>query len=157
WVITADNRLLAVDLEAIGSRPVGYELAQITDDSALFDPTDWPSRRVIFDAYRSARRHSAGDVAAEWAAYQAALAARALRKLTWSKTIPFEQEHARAMLEELAKAADDGPLRTWSEITLDAWRRHRGLADLTSGELDMSPHRRRRISKAMAYHLRHGE
>ncbi len=157
WVLTADGRLLALDLEAIGCRPVGYELAQITDDRVLLDPQDWEARRAVFNSYRAARGDTAGEQEVEWSSYEASLAARAVGKLTWSDATPEQQEHARALLEEIAaRGAEDG-LRKWARAGLDAWRRQRGLADLSSGELNMDPHRRRRVSKAMAYHLRHGD
>jgi RNA:NAD 2'-phosphotransferase (TPT1/KptA family) len=157
WVLTSDGHLLALDLEAIGSRPVGYELAQITDDRVLLDPLDWDARRAIFDSYRAARGYTVGDQEIEWSSYEASLAARAVGKLTWSDASPEQQEHARALLEEIAARGVEEGLRKWARASLDAWRRQRGLADLSSGELDMDRHRRRRVSKAMAYHLRHGE
>lgn len=157
WVLTTDGRLLALDLEAIGSRPVGYELAQITDDCVLLDPQDWDVRQGIFNSYRAARGETVGDKEVEWFSYQASLAARAVGKLTWSDATPEEQEHARALLEEIAAHGAGDGLRTWARVSLDAWRRERGLADLSSGELNMDRHRRRRVSRAMAYHLRHAE
>lgn len=157
WVLTTDGRILALDLEAIGCRPVGYELAQITDDRVLLDPQDWDVRRAVFNSYRAARGDAVGHREVEWSTYEASLAARAVGKLTWSDATPEQQEHARALLEEIAaRGAEDG-LRRWARVSLDAWRRQRGLADLSSGELDMDRHRRRRVSKAMAYHLRHGD
>ncbi|CAN5710197.1 hypothetical protein BH11ACT8_BH11ACT8_02410 [soil metagenome] len=157
WVVAADGRLLALDLEAVGCRPVGYELAQITDDRVLLEPADWVARRAIFDRYRTARGNSVGAEGAEWLSYEASLAARAVGKLTWSEATPEEQEHARSLLEEIAISGSAEGLRKWVLTTLDAWRRHRGLADLTSGELNMDHHHRRRVSKAMAYHLRHSD
>lgn len=157
WVLTADGRLLALDLEAMGCRPVGYELAQVTDDRVLLDPKDWAARRAVFNSYRAARNGSAGDQESEWSSYEASLAARAVGKLTWLIATPEEQEHARALLEELAERGSEEGVRKWAGTTLDAWRCHRGLADLSSGELNMDRHRRRRISKAMAFHLRHGD
>jgi RNA:NAD 2'-phosphotransferase (TPT1/KptA family) len=157
WVLTTDDRLLALDLEAIGCRPVGYELAQITDDRVLLDPQDWDARRAIFSTYRAERGDSVGRQEIEWSSYEASLAARAVGKLTWSDATPEEQEHARALLEGIATHAATGELRSWARTSLDAWRRVRGLADLSSGEFNMDRHRRRRVSKAMAYHLRHGE
>ena len=157
WVLTTDGRLLALDLEAIGCRPAGYELAQITDDRVLLEPKDWDARRTIFTSYRTARGDSAGQQEIEWTSYEASLAARAVGKLTWSDATPEEQEHARALLEEIAAQGAEDKLRGWARTSLDAWRRLRGLADVSSGELNMDRHRRRRVSKAMAYHLRHGE
>lgn len=157
WVLTTDGRLLALDLEAIGCRPVGYELAQITDDRVLLDPQDWDARRAVFNSYRSARDGTIGDQEVEWSSYEASLAARAVGKLTWSDATPEQQEHARALIEEIAARGTEDGLRGWARASLDAWRRQRGLAHLSSGELNMDPHRRRRLSKAMAYHLRHGD
>lgn len=157
WVVAVDGRLLALDLEAIGCRPVGYELAQITDDHGVLEPNDWAARRAVFQSYREARRETIGDEDSEWSAYQASLAARAVGKLTWSSATPEEQEHARALLESIAANGSEEDVRKWARNSLDAWRRRRGLADLSSGELNMDRHRRRRLSKAMAFHLRHGD
>lgn len=157
WVVTADGRLLALDLEAIGCRPVGYELAQITDDHAVLEPSDWAARRAVFESYRDARHDTAGQQESEWSAYEASLAARAVGKLTWSSATPEEQEHARALLESVAERGSEEGVRNWARSSLDAWRRQRGLANLSSGELNMDRHRRRRVSKAMAFHLRHGD
>jgi RNA:NAD 2'-phosphotransferase (TPT1/KptA family) len=157
WVLTRDSRPLALDLEAIGCRPVGYELAQITDDRVLLDPQDWDARQAIFNSYRAARSNTVGQQEVEWSSYEASLAARAVGKLTWSDATPEQQEHARALLEVIGAHGSEESLRAWARASLDAWRRQRGLADLSSGELIMDRHRRRRVSKAMAYHLRHGE
>ena len=157
WVVTADGRLLALDLEATGCRPVGYELAQITDDHAVVEPNDWAARRAVFQSYRDARQDTAGQHESEWSAYEASLAARAVGKLTWSSATPEEQEHARALLESIAECGSEEGVRDWARNSLDAWRRQRGLANLSSGELNMDRHRRRRVSKAMAFHLRHGD
>ncbi|MDF1605355.1 RNA 2'-phosphotransferase [Nocardioides sp. YIM 152315] len=156
WVLALDGRLLALDLEATGCRPVGYELAQITDDHGVLEPNDWAARRVVFKSYCEARRET-GAPEGEWSAYQASLAARAVGKLTWSSATPDEQEHARAMLESIAEHGSEDGVRTWARNSLNAWRRRRGLANLSSGELNMDRHRRRRVSKAMAFHLRHGD
>ncbi len=156
WVLAADGRLLALDLEATGCRPTGYELAQITDDHGSLEPDDWAARRSVFNRYYDARQDK-GTREDEWSAYQASLAARAVGKLTWSSATPDQQEHARALLESITEHGSEESVRRWARSSLNAWRRRRGLANLSSGELNMNRHRRRRLSKAMAFHLRHGD
>lgn len=157
WVLVEDGSLLALDLEAVGSRPIGYELAQMTDDAPVFLPGDWSARERIFSAYiASLPEGFVSDRDAAWRAYQASVGARALRRLTWDLASASEQKHAQATLEWLAEFARAPSLREWCLEVLDAWRRKRGLSSITSDELLMKEHRRQRISKSMAYHLRHG-
>ncbi|PSL08135.1 RNA:NAD 2'-phosphotransferase (TPT1/KptA family) [Haloactinopolyspora alba] len=157
WVLADDGKLFAIDLEATGSRPLGYELAQITDDAPVFDPGDWGGRRRVFDEYvASLLGHLKVDPQRAWIAYQASVAARALRRLTWDQATPSDQSHAQATLDGLAVDAAAAELRDWVIGVLAAWRRNRGLSELPSSELVIDEHRRRRISKSMAYHLRHG-
>ncbi|WP_169736532.1 RNA 2'-phosphotransferase [Promicromonospora kroppenstedtii] len=160
WVLTEDGRVLAIDLEAVGSRPMGYELAQVTDDSPVLGHGDWTSRRAVFDRYVAALGVSEDDDERRdraWDAYQASVAARCLRRLTWDQESVRGQQHALATLDWLAVNTKFASLRLWLQSVLKAWRRSRGLSDLTTAELVIEEHRRRRISKSMAYHLRHGE
>ncbi|WP_284328082.1 RNA 2'-phosphotransferase [Demequina litorisediminis] len=158
WVLTSDGCVLALDLEAIGSRPAGYELAQVTDDAPLLAPGDWRRRREIFDAYLAGLgQQNVADITALWVSYQAAVAARALRRLTLDNASSDDQAHAQATLEGLADNVQQATLSDWARRVLTAWRRTRGLSDLKSEELAISDHRRIRVSRSMAYHLRHGE
>jgi len=157
WVLANDGRILAIDLEAIGSRPLGYELAQITDDGPVLEPEDWVSRRQVCDGYIAGLEESLDvDPNSAWESYQASVAARALRRLTWDLASPVDQSHAQATLDWLSTGAESPMLRAWIVSVLAAWRSSRGLSGLASGELVIDGHLRRRISKAMAYHLRHG-
>lgn len=156
WVLAEDGRIHALDLEATGYRPMGYELAQITDDAQVLSPSAWSDRREVFASYV----HEVADwltteEAVLWRAYQAAVAARALRRLTWDQESAAGQAHAQATLDWLAQNAESADVRSWVERVLVAWRRTRGLSDVGSAELLISEHRRRRLSRSMSYHLRH--
>lgn len=156
WVVLSDKRLLAVDLESNGVRPLGYELAQLIDDEPVFSPDDNGSREQLVRRYVEAlARHGveqAFDVT--WLGFQASQAARAVNLLTDHRRDHGAVRHAIGLLEMLVTSAADQRLSAWCEQILRAWEIKAGraspdtLAHFTEG-------RRRRISKAMAFHLRH--
>ncbi len=156
WVVLADRRLLAVDLESNGERPLGYELAQLIDDEPVLDPSDTDSRMRLIDQYIDAIR-SAGTMVS-WddlrLGFEAGQAARAVNLLTDGRRDHRAVRHAIALLGLVARTSNSAELRDWCERILRAWEIKAGraspdtLAQFTEGT-------RRRISKAMAFHLRH--
>ena len=80
WLVVSEDRLLAVDLEATGWRPMTYEVAQLTEDSCLLPPKDWDSRLAVLNAYMEACGQTLSPRVIE--AFEASVAARSLRKLT---------------------------------------------------------------------------
>ncbi|MGO2518970.1 MAG: RNA 2'-phosphotransferase [Microbacterium sp.] len=156
WVVLADRRLLAVDLEASGLRPLAYELAQLIDDEPVFAPDDVATRENLVRRYLRALAEygleSSFDAA--WLGFQASQAARAVNLLTDSRRSHATVRHAIGLLESIVRSSTDVRLRRWCEQILRAWEVKAGraspetLAHFTEGH-------RRRISKAMAFHLRH--
>lgn len=154
WLLTPDGRILALDLETVGWRPFGYELAQITDDHALLHPSDWQARKEVFVQYVGALQYH-GDLAAEWTAYEAAVLARSLRKLTLPGADAQTINHGRDALIHLAESGGNADLQRLARATLTIWRESQGHGDYGWTSHSLSEGRRVRISRAMAYHLRH--
>jgi RNA:NAD 2'-phosphotransferase (TPT1/KptA family) len=152
WLVNDDQRVLAVDLEATGSRPVTYELAQLVDDHPALPPGDWASRELLLHEYMSAAEIEIEP--AHWLAYQASSAARAVGLLTDERSSEQQRSHAYALLSGLSTESSDEDLRAWCARVLDAWAIKTGLADPTR-YTSIQPDDRVRISKAMSYHLRH--
>lgn len=167
WLVTDTDRIIAVDLEASRWRPMGYELAQLTDDVPALPVDRWDLRREVVTAYVDALSHCTGapaiDVEELWAAYSASLLVRAVRCLSDRAGEPGVREHGEALLDELCldSRADHiphhpghGSLRSLAVRLRDAWAERRG----TPGDAplrELSDGRRRRISRTLAYHLRH--
>ncbi|WP_079187097.1 RNA 2'-phosphotransferase [Streptomyces sp. TSRI0107] len=167
WLVTDTDRIIAVDLEASHWRPMGYELAQLTDDVPALPVDRWDLRREVVTAYVDALARCtdapAVDMEKLWAAYRASLLVRSVRGLTDRTGGPGVREHGEAMLDELCldAPADGGPhgpgrasLHDLAIRLRDAWAERRG----TPGDAplrELSEGRRRRISRTLAYHLRH--
>lgn len=156
WLVDSRGRVLAVDLEATGWRPAFYELAQLVDDEPVYAPGAWDARRELFDAYRLSLQGHGIDIPREqaWRAYLGATAARAASLLSDPNTTEQSQRHGFELLRTLTQTWVPEPVRAWAQRLVGAWARKAGLVSTTSIE-PMSNSDRRRISRAMAYHLRH--
>lgn len=155
WLLTEDGRLIAIDWEASGCRPIGYELAQITDDHAYFPVEDWDTRREIFDAYIEQVDHTA-SIEDCWRAYKAGVLARHL----WAITSPerakrFSPGEGEARLLAYARTVDDEELTALANIALSALLKKRGLTSLPPNNSNTTGAGRVRLSKQIAYLLRH--
>lgn len=155
WLLADDGRLVAMDLEAQGWRPVGYDLAQVTDDHHFLDIRDWASRRVVFDAYREARRATDASRETEWVAYQAGVLARLVWALTDPNDGPFASGEAESRLQGFVEVTENEELSAIASEILAAWLRRRGLVDLPKRLRKADGAGRIRLSRSMAYHLRH--
>jgi len=136
---------------------MGYELAQLTDDRPLFEVGDWTARELIFDAYFSSLQEGGPHVVERsdaWQAYRASVLARAVRNLTDPTSEEILVTHGRSLLSLFAEGDTNDPLSSISLAVLDAWNTKRGLKATDSPYL-LSESDRRRISKALSYHLRH--
>ncbi|WP_431246386.1 RNA 2'-phosphotransferase [Leifsonia xyli] len=152
WLVNDDQRVLAVDLEATGARPLTYELAQLVDDHPALAPADWSSRELLLREYLGAAGIEAQP--SHLVAYQASSAARAVGLLTDEKATEQQRNHAYELLLSLSTQSANDDLRRWCRRVLDAWAVKTGLADPTR-YTSIQPDDRVRISKAMSYHLRH--
>jgi len=156
WIVADDGKLIAVDFEAFGWRPVGYELAQLSDDMpVLGSPNDsWGERRALIKCYRDAL-HKAGftiPLHSVIRGYQAGLVSRATRLLTNQTADEASRAHGVALLEWVSGHARDSSVRDVAQRVHRAWLDRRA-----ANETDvLSDGRRRHLSRAMAYQLRHG-
>ncbi|MEU2582562.1 RNA 2'-phosphotransferase [Streptomyces avermitilis] len=160
WLVTDNDRIIAVDLEAARWRPMGYELAQLTDDVPALPVDRWDLRRDVVTCYVEALTRCADparpiDVEKVWAAYRASLLARAVRCLSDRTNEPGIREHGEALLDELSSQPKGDLTRDLAIRLRDAWAKRRG----TPGDAplrELKDGRRRRISRSLSYHLRHG-
>lgn len=155
WLRAVDGRIVAMDLEAQGWRPAGYDLAQVTDDHEYLDITDWAARRRVFDAYRSARVAQCGSHESEWVSYQASVLSRLVRGLTDPTQGTFGPGIAEARLVGFRDAVEEPELMALSENVLKIWLGQRGLTRVPYETSKTGGAGRIRLSKTMAYHLRH--
>lgn len=157
WLLAEDGRIVAMDLEAQGWRPAGYDLAQVTDDHDYLDIADWAARRSVFDAYRSARSARDDTQESEWVAYQAGVLSRLVRGMTDPTQGPFRPGIAEGRLHGFRETVEDRGLKELSDQVLQAWLGRRGLTRLPRETNKTAGAGRIRLSKAMAFHLRHNE
>lgn len=152
WIVGSDGSITAIDFEATFPRPIGYEVAQITDDKPLFDASDWASRRSVFTAYATSLGVSPQD---SYAFYEASVAARCIRRLTLPEATHADVTHAMETLNWLCSNAELAGLRNWCASVLDFWMRMNGFAAGVGVGIKPSEKRRQKVSKALSYHLRH--
>lgn len=159
WLVTDDERIVAVDLEATNHRPLGYELAQMTDDVPALPAGRWDLRRHVVEEYMNALSSSTGEdfsglTEKVWESYRVALLARAVRGLSSEDGTPGIREHAEAMLDEMSEQSEWGDICTLATRLRDIWAERRGTHDHTPLR-QLREGRRRRISRTLAYLLRH--
>ncbi|TCL80353.1 MULTISPECIES: RNA 2'-phosphotransferase [unclassified Rathayibacter] len=157
WLVEADGRIVAVDLEASGFRPLGYELAQLIEDHRVFEPDDWQSRKQIVSEYISQLRDVNSSLTVEldsaFVAYELAAIARFVRLIFSSDTNVKTKDWAGRCLDSLSRSGDS-TVAELAAILSRAWAEMTGVASGRSNSvLDVAD--RRRISRAMSYRLRH--
>lgn len=157
WIIDESGKIVAIDWDATGCRPFGYDLAQITDDHAYFDVTDWASRRKIFDAYLE-QVQPASNLESCWRSYKASVLARHL----WAITSPerakqFHPGEAERRLQAYIQTVGDKELSQIAEQALTALLNKRGLNGLPPASKHTTGAGRIRLSRQIAFHLRHSE
>lgn len=158
WLVESTGKILAVDLEAVGARPLGYELAQLIEDIPMLALDDWISRDDLTAFYVKQLRHYGLSVEAsddEIRRYVGAgMLARALRMISRPDADQAERMRGGQLLASVKRRYSGSPLgdlaanldRRWSEIT--------GVA-IDTNMPHLAQAERRRISRAMSYHLRH--
>ncbi|KQP63776.1 hypothetical protein ASF47_17520 [Nocardioides sp. Leaf285] len=153
WLVSPEGRILAVDLEAIGRRPLGYELAQLTEDRHLLPHDDVVGRERILDRYLQAMGMESCEAFA--VSYEASRFARAVRKLTPPDGHGAALQDGRAVLAHLGREGISPLVRELASDVLGSWNSSRGLGEDDYLTLGPSDAQRRRISRAMSYRLRH--
>ncbi|WP_170970137.1 RNA 2'-phosphotransferase [Nocardioides jishulii] len=161
WIVGADNSVVAVDFEACGWRPVGLELAQLLDDRPLLpiDEHGWKTRLHLVHQYRHelGRRGVAVDHGSLVRAWEAATLSRAVGLLTAPSSDQALRSHGEGLLEWLSRDSKERAIRDMASHLLHTWSVRRGTAiNEDDGLKNISDARRRHLSRAMAYELRHG-
>lgn len=155
WILSSDGCLHAIDLEASTYRPLGYELAVLTEDSAQLAPDDWSIRDHLLSEYEGALGCPAESGGGLRGPYEASVLARAVRHLTMPRDDGLYVRHGLAVLKHLRTHAASPTLAEQADEVLNTFLRTRGSVESFSHFAGMAPPERRRLSKRMAYLLRH--
>lgn len=157
WIVDTSGRIFAVDLESTGTRPFGYEIAQLIEDAQVFDPADWEVRRQIMLSYSSAWYRFSGINITKHDSlryYDAGVLARAARAISNPTSSTQEKTYAGRLFESVSHHSNDDKVKSIASELSRRWRELTGNV----GEEDieaLSDVERRRISRAMSHHLRH--
>jgi RNA:NAD 2'-phosphotransferase (TPT1/KptA family)/thiamine kinase-like enzyme len=151
WLVDPAGRIVAIDLESTDFVPIGYDVSQLIEDNALIpaDADGWQSRIAIMERYLS-RMGKPLSKSALVAAYGWFALTRALRLGTERDAGKHLRRHARELCLLLAEYGDDATQSLAREL-LQALSR----IEKTNAEDSVPSHDHRRLSKAMAYQLRH--
>jgi len=151
WLLDPAGRIVAIDFESNDFVPIGYDVAQLIEDNGLIhaDLEGWCTRLAIMARYLSAmgRRLDESDLGA---AYGWFALTRALRLGTERGAGKQLRRHARELCGMLVDCGDETTQRVAGEL-LHALSRTEP-SDVTAS---VPNHDHRRLSKAMAYQLRH--
>jgi hypothetical protein len=153
WLVDPAGRIVAIDLESSEFVPIGFDVAQLIEDNALIqaNPEGWSRRMAIFKRYTE---HLGVDLSHEVLtnAYGWFALTRALRLGTEREAGKQLRRHARevcGMLTDLGIVA----IRGVAQELLQA------LSRVEQNEFSAATpsHDHRRLSKSMAYQLRHSD
>lgn len=153
WIIKDNDVLVAIDLEAGGARPLGYELAQVTDDAMIFEANDLEARISVARAYLSA-------LGVEYEprlekAYLASVGARAVRRITEPEKTDLDVSYSLALLKALEDHHEFPDLASWSRRVRECVINSTSQFSYSDSALSMSEARRVLLSKEMSWNLRH--
>jgi len=157
WLVDSSNRILAVDLESQGERPVLYELAQLIEDAPVVDPDDVEVRKRLVRLYtRTLKKYGGPKLqwGIAWRNFALCAAARAVNLLTDPQGNEAYRIHAHKLIRRLCAQDMPDSVRSWSLKVANAWSIKSGLTDPTRYS-SITNAERTRISRAMSYHLRH--
>lgn len=160
WLMTPGRTIVAVDFEACGWRPAGYELAQLLDDKPLLpvDKTGWKTRMHLLRRYRRALNRAGVSVEHDHMirAWEASTAARAVGALTSPSGDAAGRLHAEELLTWIAEFSASAEIRDLATAFGRAWGVRRGAMTVREDSRRISDARRRHLSRSMAFELRHG-
>lgn len=151
WLLDPAGRIVAVDFESSDFIPIGYDVAQLIEDNGLIQANQegWNKRLALMKRYLDGLKQPLSE-SALLAAYGWFALTRALRLGTEREAGKQLRRHARELCGMLVDYADDGTKGVAREL-LQALSRIE-----QSGPTESVPtHNHRRLSKAMAYQLRH--
>lgn len=151
WLVDPAGRIVAIDLESVDFVPIGYDVAQLIEDNALVqaNPDGWHRRLAIMARYLKGIGQSLSDSALV-AAYGWFALTRALRLGTEREAGKNLRRHARELCGLLVESGDDAT-KDLARDLLQALSR----IEQTDTKESVPSHDHRRLSKAMAFLLRH--
>ena len=151
WLMDPAGRIVAIDLESSDFVPMGYDVAQLIEDNALVqaNQSGWQRRLDLMVRYLNAMGHSISRSSLT-ATYGWFALARALRLGTEREAGKQLRRHARELCGLLVEFGDD-PTKGLARELLQALSR----IEQTDATESAPSHDHRRLSKAMAYQLRH--
>lgn len=152
WIISDSGRIIAIDLEARTRRPLGYEIAQLTEDGAHLPPDDWDTRLAVLRAYSDALGDALPAVDLR-RAFEASVVARAVRHLTMPQDGGRCIKHGLSVLSWIQAHGTERTLRSSAAQIIEAYSHSRG--DVSFDSRRVSEAERRRLSRRLAYLLRH--
>lgn len=151
WIVDPAGRIVAIDLESSDFIPIGYDVAQLIEDNGLVqaNPDGWNRRVAIMERYLIDMGQTLSNSAIT-AAYGWFALTRALRLGTEREAGKQLRRHARELCGMLVDCGDAATKGLAQELLHALSRIER--SDTTKS---VPTHDHRRLSKAMAYLLRH--
>ena len=151
WLVDPAGRIVAVDFESSDFVPIGYDVAQLIEDNALVqaNPDGWHRRLAIMVRYLDGMEQSLNDSTLT-AAYGWFALTRALRLGTEREAGKHLRRHARELCGLLVECGDDA-IKSLARELLYALSR----IEHADTKESVPSHDHRRLSKRMAYQLRH--
>jgi RNA:NAD 2'-phosphotransferase (TPT1/KptA family) len=152
WIVDPAGRIIAIDLESSEFVPVGLDLAQLIEDNALLPATleHWESRLALMRRYLSGVDVSLTEVDLSEAYGWFALS-RALRLGTEQQSGKSLKRHARELVALLQHVGAPSIRVLASDLLLALSR-----VESSNDQVEHQPsHDHRRLSRSMAYMLRH--
>lgn len=151
WIVDPAGRIVAIDLESSEFIPIGYDVVQLIEDNALIqaDLDGWGMRIKLMERYLSQMGQplNESDLVS---AYGWFAITRALRLGTEKEAGKHLRRHARELCGMLLEYGGDS-IQNLARDLLQALSR----IEQTDAKESVPSHDHRRLSKAMAYQLRH--
>lgn len=151
WLVDPAGRIVAIDLESSDFLPIGYDVAQLIEDNALIPatPDGWRRRLTVFERYvqQMGVQLSASDLSTAYGWFSIT---RALRLGTEREAGKQLRRHAREVCGMLL-GQENNAIKEVAQILLQALSR----IETTESTSSTPSHDHRRLSKSMAYQLRH--
>lgn len=151
WLVDPAGRIVAIDLESTEFVPIGYDVAQLIEDNALVpaNPDGWQRRLALMHRYlrNMGQALTESHVAA---AYGWFAITRALRLGTEREAGKQLRRHARELCGMVVECGDVAS-NSLARDLLQALSRSEHSDSMEAGP----SHDHRRLSKGMAYLLRH--
>jgi RNA:NAD 2'-phosphotransferase (TPT1/KptA family) len=151
WLLDPAGRIVAVDFESNEFIPVGYDVAQLIEDNGLVQASreGWHRRLALMSRYLQGLGQTLSESAIS-NAYGWFAVTRALRLGTEREAGKQLRRHARELCGMLVECGDESTTGIAREL-LQALSR----IEQTDPTESAPTHDHRRLSKAMAYQLRH--